>query len=160
LNWRLKDFCNLQIRNISINDSLPLLTLRNNLSDLIHYRNNRVVSREEHFEWMQNRLMNFAELTLVGLQDDVIGICYLTPNTLDPLSAEISIRIAPKFQGMGFGKQILTEMIEVGKKNNFNAILADIHNKNLTSQAFFSSFGFEPFGNNHIDFDKFVKYLR
>lgn len=61
-------------------------------------------------------------------------------------TAEISLYIKEKFQGKGIGKQLMSSIIDEGKKVGLHAVIARITDGNKTSIRLHKSVGFKHVG--------------
>jgi len=106
------------------------------------------LSKSEIAGWAKRRcyapLGNFF---IVSSKDQPIGCVQLY--NIDPASksAEISICIAPKFQGNGFGKQALQLLHEYAKdKLKLNRLALSVSSTNTVAVSLYEKAGYKPFG--------------
>ncbi len=54
--------------------------------------------------------------------------------------------ISPNYEGQGYGKRLLGEILEWARKNNFRLVKLDTEEKNIRAQRLYESMGFKPIG--------------
>lgn len=125
-----------KIRTIASKDSYELYNLRNSSESVRWFLSDKKITPNEHKKWVQSRLVEFANFTLVALiNDNVIGICYL--NFLKKNHYKISINVNCNFQNIGVGERLIREMLVAARKSKIQNICAVVHSKNVNSINFF-----------------------
>jgi phosphinothricin acetyltransferase len=61
-------------------------------------------------------------------------------------TVEISLYVSPRFQGRGFGKQLMTTLLELGRQHGIHLVIARIADGNEASVRLHKAFGFELAG--------------
>jgi N-acetylglutamate synthase-like GNAT family acetyltransferase len=126
-----------KIRTIVSKDSYELYNLRNSSESVRWFLSNKKIAPNEHKIWVESRLAELSNFTLVALvKDNVIGVCYL--NFLKKNDYEISININCNFQNIGVGKRLIQEMLVAARKSKIQNIYAVVHRKNINSINFFN----------------------
>jgi L-amino acid N-acyltransferase YncA len=74
-------------------------------------------------------------------------------------TVEHSVYISVNYQGKGFGKLLLAELIELAKKQKLHTMIAVIDAENQSSVEFHKQFGFETVGVLKESAFKFDKWL-
>lgn len=74
-------------------------------------------------------------------------------------TVEHSVYISVNYQGKGFGKLLLAELIELAKKQKLHTMIAVIDAENQSSVEFHKQFGFETVGVIKESAFKFDKWL-
>ena len=124
------------IRTIASRDSFELYNLRNCSESVRWFLSNKKITLNEHRKWVESRLEELSNLTLVAIvKDTVIGICYL--NFLKKNDYEISINVNCNFQNLGIGNMLVREMLAAARKSKIQNIYATVHSKNINSINFF-----------------------
>jgi len=126
-----------KIRTIVSKDSYELYNLRNSSESVRWFLSNKKIAPNEHKIWVESRLAELSNFTLVALvKDNVIGVCYL--DFLKKNNYKISINIHCNFQNIGVGKRLIQEMIVAARKSKIQNIYAVVHRKNINSINFFN----------------------
>jgi len=152
---------NLLIRKLRENDFRSLLELRNNPDIYKWFKNPVPVSTEEHFDWMQERLSRYSELSLIAeINHACIGIAYLTFKEL----YFISISVKPEFQNQKIATCLLDSLLLNAKVLNASCIYDEIRELNASSINFFRKHGFKKIDsrifNSDSDFELFELDLK
>jgi L-amino acid N-acyltransferase YncA len=74
-------------------------------------------------------------------------------------TVEDSIYLAEGWRGQGIGRQLLAQLIELGRKRGLHAIIALIDASGEASIRLHESFGFETMGTMHEVGNKFDRWL-
>lgn len=105
--------------------SLKQREWRNDPSIHAWTRQNGLISLDEHDRWLERikvdrSIMMFGILALNIIEQDIhpnVGTCGLTSISYEHGTAEFSLLIGPEFQGRGYGKLALIELLKYGFKN-------------------------------------------
>lgn len=96
--------------------------------------------------WSKGTLLNnqgdaYLNLKLAA-QDETVAFaichCVLDEATL------FNIAVDPKFQGKGYGKRLLTELISQLQQKNIQTLWLEVRENNLSAQALYTTVGFNP----------------
>lgn len=74
-------------------------------------------------------------------------------------TVEHSVYVSPNFQGKGYGKLLLLELIVLARKQNLHTMIGVIDSENTNSIAFHQQFGFQVVGNIPETGFKFDRWL-
>ena len=141
------------VREVTSDDELQLLAIRNDPENYKWFFSNALVPLDEHKEWFKERLMHAKFFTLVAeVDNDVIGIAYLSDFSL--ASPKISISVKPGMKGLGVGTKLLQELIVRSRTASINSILAEIMSSNIASMKLFSCNGFVEVSLDSRKFDE------
>ena len=138
------------MRDVAFQDSEVLLGWRNQTEVRMFSRNQGLISKETHEQWLQNRLKLLPTEPFWMFENSLEKIGFVRCD-LDPTSKqhEISIVINPAMRGMGFGKIILDLALKNCLERNPESIFfAETHTNNLSSKLLFLKCGFEEFSLN------------
>ena len=140
----------LLMRDITFQDSEILLEWRNQREVRMFSRNQGLIPKETHEQWLQNRLKLLLDEPFWMFENSLGKIGFVRCD-LQPASKqiEVSIVINPAFRGMGFGKIVLNLAIESCLVRHPESIfIAEAHTDNLSSKMLFLKCGFEEFTLN------------
>lgn len=105
-------------------------------------------------EEMVNRYVHAGDTYLAKLEDEVIGVFVLMPN--NPQEMELkNISIEKKYQGHGYGKEILKYVIRITKMEGFEYLTAKIADTSTQLMEFCKKLKFEEY---FIVKGHFIKY--
>ena len=112
-------------------------------------RSGRKISWAEHQKWFKKILTSKNSFLYIGISDKSnnekpIGVIRFDSIDFDKNHYEVSINIAPKSRGKGFGKLLLKAGTNKFKNDVFkcNRIYAEVISNNLTSANLFSAAGY------------------
>jgi RimJ/RimL family protein N-acetyltransferase len=147
----------LTFRDIEIHDQVSLLELRNTPSNLEFFLNPSPVSPGDHAKWFESRIKDYKGHQIVAvLSNQLIGIVFVVP--IDAHSGSIAINIDSKYQSIGIGKDLLTQMLVRTELLKFTRIEAMIHVSNTKSVSLFEKCGF-TFEEKVSDiFNRYVRF--
>lgn len=101
------------------------------------------------FDMIFKMTQGYPSLVLLDEEECVVGFAFLKPyNSLSVFrrSAELSYFLAPKVQRMGFGSQMLQQLVDKGRSCGVHKVIASINAKNVSSIAFHQKHGFQQCG--------------
>ena len=112
--------------------------------------------------WLRQKKKAGMPVIVAESENGVIG--YGTFGIFRPFdgfqfSVEHSIYIDREYRSFGIGKQLLTELIELAKKNGFHTMIAGVDASNERSVEFHKKFGFKEVGTFKEAGFKFDKWL-
>ncbi len=103
---------------------------------------------------LKNIIKNYSNnfgLFLVGLIDNKI-IAMGAFRKIDKNVAEIKrMRTYPEYQGKGYGKMILDELIKFAKELNYKELILETSDKQIVAKKLYANFGFIEFKKENID---------
>jgi len=131
------------VRPAELNDSLDILSWRNDL----HTRNmsfdTSLVSSEDHVRWFGGALQSDDHYFYIGIQyGQKIGVCRYHLS-LDRLQCEVSINLNPQHRGRGLAEPFLLLSMEQFLSLHAVPVLARIKNGNIASIRTFEACGYE-----------------
>ena len=135
----------LLIRDVTFKDSETLLEWRNQPEVRIFSRNQGLILKATHTQWLENRLKLISNEPFWMFENSVQKIGFVRFDFDSALKHyEISIVINPAVRGKGFGKMILNLAIEncMAQNPDLN-FFAEAHINNLSSQSLFLNGGFQ-----------------
>ena len=138
------------MRDVAFQDSEVLLEWRNLTEVRMFSRNQGLVAKETHTQWLKNRLKLMANEPF-WIFENSLGKVGFVRFDIDSASKnyEISIVINPAVRGKGFGKIVLGLAIENCLIRNPNSnFFAVAHRDNLSSQFLFLKSGFKVTAQN------------
>jgi RimJ/RimL family protein N-acetyltransferase len=104
-----------------------------------------LISKDHHDKWLR-KIENDSSIKMFSvLSDDgrVIGVCGLTSIDWQARHAEISLYIAPEFQGKKYAKNTLKTLIKHAFEDfNLNKVWGEIFSTNTKSIHIFKDIGF------------------
>ena len=130
------------LRPIEVEDLAALRDWRNQLrKQCREYRFLNMVNQKDWFEEMsRDRSMQMLAIEHDG---ELAGVCGLAYIRWTFRSAEVSLYVAPEFQGMGIGKEALWELIHLGfGELNLHRLWAEIFEFNDPAIKLFEGAGF------------------
>ena len=126
-------------------DAGLLLAWQNDPASRRYSRNPNIPEPEEHAAWFDERLaLGSCILNLVYVGDVPAGILRLDRFSVGSDGYEVSILIAPEFQGRGIARSALFQATHIAGSYPIHAWVAD---DNMASHALFQSAGYQPTGN-------------
>jgi phosphinothricin acetyltransferase len=103
---------------------------------------------EEQQAWFASHARQYP-ITVAEIDGAVVGWASLSQYSdrcAYSNTAEVSVYIDEKHRGRGFGRQLLQNIIQLGKKIGHHVLIARIADGNDISVHLFESFGFEHVG--------------
>jgi RimJ/RimL family protein N-acetyltransferase len=149
----------LLIREVTIQDSDLLLAWRNEAEVRKFSHQQKVISRQEHSEWFNNRLKHLPLQPFWMFENDEEAVGFVRFD-FDSIQNhfEISITINSLLRGKGFGKRILSLSIEnCISLNSGIDLYAEAHQDNKASQLLFLNCGFKEI-ESHNEFLIFKRF--
>ncbi len=116
---------------------------------------------EEQQRWIQERSGAHAAVVAIG-DGVVIGFGALSPYRPRPAystTVEDSVYVHPDRQGMGAGKALLSELVELATAHGFHSMIGRIADHNGASIALHRSLGFEEVGTEREVGRKFRRWI-
>lgn len=78
------------------------------------------------------------------IDDEIVGFAGVL---FSPDVCEImNIVVKKNKRRQGIGKELLSKLIEIAKKNNFEILTLEVNDKNISAKTLYESFGFENVG--------------
>ncbi len=105
--------------------------------------NGSVFEFNEAVEFAESALDQFTESYVIFVDDNLVGearYVYLLPGI--KIIAEIGIVIADEYQGRGFGKMLLSYLMNNGKHNGVRKFVVYVDSHNVKAVNFFRHSGF------------------
>ncbi|MEB3341310.1 GNAT family N-acetyltransferase [Okeania sp.] len=140
----------MKIRNAELRDLNAIVDIYNaSIPSRIAAADLEFISVESRISWYQEHSSDSRPILVVELDNKVIGWLSIQSFSGRPVykaTAEISIYIAPKYQGQGIGKKLLSEAINLSPKLGIKTLLGFIFAHNIPSLNLFKKFGFERWG--------------
>jgi L-amino acid N-acyltransferase YncA len=154
----------IHIRTARIEDTEAILEIVNdailNTTAIYDYD---VRTLNEQLDWFREKgQQNFPVIVATDENDKVLGFGTYGSFRLKTgykFTVEHSVYVREGFSGKGIGKLILSELIEVAKKQKLHTIIGLIDTDNAGSIAFHEKFGFEKAGVLKEAGYKFEKWL-
>lgn len=143
------DTNNVKFREASIDDCELTFHWQSNKKTRQYFNNPETPSWQEHKQWYQDCLKD-KNRTLIILQDQYsnnIGLLRLDKQITNQCTIncyEVSLIIAPRYQGNGFSVLALNSLI---KRNENSKYIANIDPKNTASKKAFIKAGFTQFSS-------------
>lgn len=138
------------IRNATIEDLSEILEIVNYeiLNSTSIYDEAPRTLEEQQYWFEEKKQQNFP--VLVSVEDEKIA-GFATYGTFRAKSGfrftvEHSVYVRPEFSGIGIGKKLLANLIEVAKQQNLHAMIGCIDAENESSIRFHEKFGFKKSG--------------
>jgi UDP-2,4-diacetamido-2,4,6-trideoxy-beta-L-altropyranose hydrolase len=129
---------NVALRPVIFEDAQQIYEWQNIPNIRFFFRNPSPPKWEEHIQWLSNSLQDQSKyLFLITCDSQPGGLLHLT--RIENITYEISIIVAPEWQGKGVAKEAL---FNVRKLFPFLVIQAEINSGNTVSQNLFLSCGY------------------
>lgn len=154
---------NLLIREISIEDTDFIVTLRSEPQVFRFFRQSHKITNEEHQNWFNNRY-RFDEnrVDFIAIEKDsekAVGIYGVRRETVGDSEFEVSYITSENFQHRGYASEAVETIIEWAKKAwNSQSIKAVIHPDNIVSIAFIKKLRFH-FSTTYEGFDVYRREI-
>jgi L-amino acid N-acyltransferase len=116
---------------------------------------------DEQIKWLEHHGSSFP-VVVAELQKKVIGWASLSPWSDRPAyakTAEISIYVKEEYRNMGYGKKLMTKIIEDGEAAGLHTIIARIADGNKVSVKLHEAYGFKHIGTMKEVGEKFGMVL-
>lgn len=154
---------NLIIRNAETKDVQAVLDIVNH-----EIKNSTVVydyterSFDEQLEWFKKKTDDRMPVIVAEKDNEILGFAtfgIFRPREAYKYSVEHSIYIHKDARGLGIGKLLMSNLIDLAQKNGFHTMIAGINATNQSSIDFHKKFGFEEIGVFKEVGYKFDKWL-
>ncbi len=140
----------MKIRNAEAKDLTVIVEIYNaSIPSRIATADLELISVESRISWYQEHSPDSRPILVVELDDKVIGWLSFQSFYGRPAykaTAEVSIYVAPEYQGQGIGKKLLSEAIYRSPQLGIKTLLGFIFAHNIPSLSLFDKFGFERWG--------------
>lgn len=104
---------------------------------------------EERMDWFNKNRLPIHTILIVEADAEVRGWASLNAHS-DRIAysrtVDNSIYIYQKYQGLGYGTLLMTELMRLAKENNFHNVIAKIADGNVASVKLHEKFGFIKVG--------------
>lgn len=117
---------------------------------------------DQQQRWIRERSGAHAAVVAVDVDDSVIGFGALSPYRPRPAystTVEDSVYVHPDRQGMGAGKALLSELVDLAVAHGFHSMIGRIADHNAASIALHRSLGFEEVGTEREVGRKFRRWI-
>lgn len=131
----------IELREVRREDLGKILEMRNNPTIREKMFNSKSITQEEHLTYWEKRLSDPLQLSYMILLDGVhVGFA-----KIDRVGGggEVGLFIEPATQGMGVGKEAISQLIEMARKNGIVQLSARVKPDNVASEKVFMNCGFE-----------------
>ena len=112
---------------------------RNDPAVYKYCRQHTFLSEDDHERWLTS-LSSRGDVKMFGVyinSNDAVGVCGLTSIETINQTAEFSLYIGPTYQGRGYGKTALLELLKVGFfELNLNRIWGETFEENPAAKLF------------------------
>jgi phosphinothricin acetyltransferase len=118
-------------------------------------------SSEDQRAWLADRSGAHA-VVVAQLGDAVVGFASLSPwrgRAGYRTSVEDSVYVDRTHQGLGVGRALLGELLDVARSHGFHAVMARIASGHAASLALHGHFGFVPVGTEREVARKFGRWI-
>ena len=138
---------NFNLRKATKGDLVFLFNLRNEESVRKASFNIEAISLETHSKWLQNKLLDkISQIFIAEVNSQPIGMARF--DLINEKEAEVNVAVTEKFQGKGYGSEILhqssVKFLEIFPK--VNLIYAFIKSDNQASLRSFAKAGYQLLG--------------
>lgn len=146
---------NVSLRSANLNDVMFLWYLRNQPDVYKYFKTAESVPLEQHINWIMPIVLHQGnKIILFIIENDAVPVGQIRLDCLDG-KAQISISILNEFRGRGIAREALKSTIEKIKTQvEVNAIIAEIHEDNLSSVNLFTKSNFKFQGKD----ERWLKY--
>ena len=140
----------MKIRNAEAKDLTVIVEIYNaSIPSRIATGDLELISMESRIPWYQEHSPDSHPILVVELDNKVVG--WLSFQSFYGRQAykatlEVSIYVAPEYQGRGIGKKLLSEAIYHSSKLGIKTLLGFIFAHNIPSLSLFNKFGFQRWG--------------
>ena len=146
------------LREVALKDADLILEWINDPLDRENSINQKPILYDEHIEWLKNALKDNNKYLYIMMIDDVpVGHIKLNLNNG---IADIGYCIAPKYRGKGFGKTMMSLLIDEASRNKkIKKLTALVKKKNTLSIKVFQNFQFTEYetSNGYIRYIYVIK---
>ncbi|MCL2926381.1 MAG: N-acetyltransferase family protein [Trichodesmium sp. MAG_R04] len=140
----------MKIRNAEAKDLTVIVEIYNaSIPSRIATGDLELISMESRIPWYQEHSPDSRPILVAELDNKVVG--WLSFQSFYGRQAykatvEVSIYVAPEYQGRGIGKKLLSEAIYYSSKLGIKTLLGFIFAHNIASLSLFNQFGFKRWG--------------
>ncbi|MFT4661059.1 MAG: L-amino acid N-acyltransferase YncA [Patiriisocius sp.] len=117
---------------------------------------------DAQLNWFEQKSQEGMPILVAEKEGDVIGFGtygFFRPRAAYQFSVEHSIYVHKNVRGLGIGKELMTELIDLAKEGGFHTMIAGVDASNDRSVEFHEKFGFKEVGTfKEVGF-KFDKWL-
>ncbi|WP_353149825.1 N-acetyltransferase family protein [Flavobacterium sp.] len=117
---------------------------------------------EQQLAIFEDKLQKGFPIIVAKIADEIVGFGYYSEfrfREAYKFTVEHSVYAKKNFTGNGIGNLLLTELIELAKKQNLHTMIGVIDSENENSIAFHEKFGFEKVGFIKESGYKFDRWL-
>jgi phosphinothricin acetyltransferase len=117
---------------------------------------------EQQLAIFEDKLQKGFPIIVAKIADEIVGFGYYSEfrfREAYKFTVEHSVYAKKNYIGKGIGHLLLTELIELAKKQNLHTIIGVIDSENESSIAFHEKFGFEKAGFIKESGYKFDRWL-
>ena len=117
---------------------------------------------EQQLDIFEDKLQKGYPIIVAKIADEIVGFGYYSEfrfREAYKFTVEHSVYAKKNFIGNGIGNLLLTELIELAKKQNLHTMIGVIDSENESSIAFHEKFGFEKAGFIKESGYKFDRWL-
>jgi RimJ/RimL family protein N-acetyltransferase len=144
----------LLVRPANIDDAQLLYKWANDPTVRTNSLNNESIKWDQHLSWLKNKVNSAnSEIYIFETKQKAIGQV-----RLDRIGEfwEIDYSIDAKYRGLGYGKEMISRVIEDQMIKNFKAV---VKQENIASSKVFSALNFEKSLSNDTEFNSEKKIL-
>lgn len=132
----------MDIKDVANDDLLDIFVWRNDPISRHNSICNNKVSLDEHKNWFENSLLNPLRKIYIGIiRNEKVGICRFDKEK-QMNSAEVSINLNPSMRGKNLSYDLLSNSLDIYKKNNQIKLTATIKKDNRASLRIFQKCNF------------------
>lgn len=117
---------------------------------------------EEQIQQLEDKLKKGFPILVAEINNEVVGFGYYSEFRTRPayqFTIEHSVYVSNQYHNKGIGKILLSELIQLAKKQNKNTMIAVIDSENQNSVVFHQKAGFKTVGIIEQSGYKFDRWL-
>ncbi len=141
---------NIKIRPYKTEDTQAILEILNyNILHSTSLYDYKIRSYEQQISLLEDKIKKGFPIIVSELNDQVAGFGMFSEfrfREAYQFTVEHSVYVNSNFQGIGIGKLLLQELIDLARKQNIHTMIAVIDSENKNSVVFHEKFGFETVG--------------
>jgi acetyltransferase len=153
--WGMKDGTQVVIRPIRPEDEPTMVKFHETISDrsvyLRYFHMEKLSSRVDHERLFQKCFIDYdREMALVADfchpetgRHEILGVARLT-KVFDEREGEVAVLVSDAHQNQGLGTELLRRVIEVGRAEKLDRIVANILPENMAMRSLADHFAFAP----------------
>lgn len=133
----------IELRPARASDADQLFEWRNDPQTLLNSTSTAIVTREAHNRWVEFNIAYGYPAHIVMMADNdlgSVGVIRFDEVRSDPMAYDVSLLVAPRHRGKGFGKAMLPQACAHMTDFTLNAV---IRRENKPSQRCFEDAGFK-----------------